>query len=183
MKTHPARNLTDSQILTLREILGAESRACLDRLRHAAHAELKIQLIRSLSDGILTRGEIHTLCRSFQGFAQVYAGAIPPEADGGRSPAAPAQLAEEISRFALARFEREPRILADDPICRKAYADRVRTLTDAGFAKTLAVLSESPAEVLNEIRRIRKAIGLAIDSFVRDGIHAPRANAPLPLAG
>ncbi len=181
MKTSPAKNLTDSQILTLREILGAESRACLDRLRHAAHAELKIQLVRALSDGILAREEIHTLCRGFQGFAQIYAGTIPPEADGGRNTLPPAQFAEEITRFALARFEREPRILADDPACRRAYADRVRTLMDAGFARTLAVLAESPADVLAEIRRIRKAIVLAIDTFVREGLHAPAA--PVPLAG
>lgn len=175
--------LTDTQILTLREILQAESRQCLDRLRQAAHAELRIQLVRALSDGILTRPEIQRLCRSFQGFAQVYGGAVAPEADGG-VPSSP-DLADEIVRFALGRFEREPAVLAEDPAHRRAYAERIRALIDAGFAKTLAILSESPAEILEELRRIRRAIAGRLDVFTREGTHTPGARRaePLPLAG
>lgn len=175
-------SLTDTQILTLQEILLAESRQCVERLRRAAHAELRIQLVRALSDGILTRPEIQRLCQSFQGFAQVYGGAV-PEADGGASLSP--ELADEIVRFALGRFELEPAILARDPAHRRAYAERIRTLIDAGFAKTFAILSESPPEILEELRRIRRAIAGRIEVFIREGVHVrdARRAEPLPLAG
>lgn len=155
---------------SLQHLLGRETQECLRRLRAAAHHELTVQVVREISEALLSPIQIQHLQRHFQGFAELYTGTASTAggdcSDGDPLPC-PDRTADRIARFAIVCVEAARMPFPVRPAARRATPRHLATLVRRGFERTAALLTDSPDDVLRELAQIHARVRGRLEAVSR----------------